>query len=38
MPYKDALKNKECKRQWYLDNRDRVLKRGKNLISELMLY
>lgn len=34
MPYKDALKNKECKRQWYLDNRDRVLKEAKNLISE----
>lgn len=29
MPYKDALKNKECKRQWYLDNRDRVLKEAK---------
>ncbi len=24
MPYKDALKDKECKRQWYLDNRDRI--------------
>lgn len=29
MPYKDALKDKECKRQWYLDNRDRVLKEAK---------
>lgn len=29
MPYKDALKNKGCKRQWYLDNRDRVLKEAK---------
>lgn len=25
MPYKDTLKNKECKRQWYLNNRDRIL-------------
>lgn len=29
MPYKDALKDKEYKRQWYLDNKDRVLKEAK---------
>lgn len=29
MPYKDALKNKEYKRQWYIRNRDRLLERAK---------
>lgn len=28
MPYKDALKNKEYKRQWYIRNRDRLLERA----------
>ena len=29
MPYKDDSKNKEYKRQWYLNNRDRILKEAK---------
>ncbi len=29
MPYKDALKNKEYKRQWHIRNRDRLLERAK---------
>lgn len=29
MPYKDSLKDKECKRQWYLNNRDKILKNAK---------
>lgn len=29
MPYKDTLKDKEYKRQWYLNNRDRLLKEAK---------
>jgi predicted HNH restriction endonuclease len=30
MPYKDTLKNKECKRQWYLNNRDRILREARD--------
>lgn len=30
MPYKDAIRNREYKRQWYLYNRDNVLKRAKD--------
>lgn len=31
MPYKDDSKNKEYKRQWYLNNRDRILKEARAL-------
>ena len=30
MPYKDAIRSREYKRQWYLNNRDNVLKRAKD--------
>lgn len=30
MLYKDAIRSRGYKRQWYLDNRDNILKRAKN--------
>lgn len=30
MPYKDAIRSRKYKRQWYLNNRDNVLKRAKD--------